>query len=161
MNGYHKFVVAKPVCLPFRSEVLTMLGRYGITDARVGRERYEYGENSDIPKYALGELYVRKSQAIWAEYLIFRRGWAIRSGVQDEKNRQAVRLGYMPQPWKSDEAWIEEGCSNGLHSETMKRLVKVEKTGYTPRKRSKGTDTPSRAKSPKRGAYRGKYRGKR
>jgi hypothetical protein len=106
-----EIIVAAPYCTPQRNAILSLLGSYGVTSARVidayciypdGARGPESGLGRDIPLRLIYHVRVRAQAATWAEYLLLRsQQFELLSRALDARNAQwAARWhGQLPKPW--------------------------------------------------------------
>lgn len=131
-QGTHTLTVQKPYCTPAKSIILAALKPYGV---RVhGIHEYVIGWSpsgyssvdltstealSVAPVAQEAKITINKSQAGWAEYLLWRTGkLSVVKGSIDDRNREwaAKYGGKMPTPWSAKhnpDAQIEPGCARG------------------------------------------------
>lgn len=143
--------VAKPFCAPARGIIEPVLRKYGVKvfhyhesvrfiSARdfarrmrvelMTKENLQYGPLS-APGFLMmsidAKIRVKKSQAVWAEYLLLRTGQVYISGkYQDPRNLEWAKRhnGTLPPAW-DDGPQIEASCSEGKqHWSRFKSTIK-------------------------------------
>lgn len=133
--------VAKPFCAPARYIVTATLPKYGVKILsykerthfvsvkdfmRRMRIEMRQGENLQYGPFAapgflamaqVAKVKVKRSQAVWAEYLILRTGQLyIQGEYQHPRNQEWAERhgGRMPPAWKDGVPWVEASCSEGV-----------------------------------------------
>ena len=110
--GSTEIKLTKGYCTPARDHILTALQPYGVRVLGISESIVYSGLQ---PQAINASVWIGRSQAQWAEYLLLRtqtfklRGRLINRRNQEWAHRHDRR---MPTPWSSKPAkpWIEQGC---------------------------------------------------
>lgn len=116
-------VVAKPMCIPARTEVTKIFDQYGvkILNMKQSIQMVDF-EDKKIPGLWLAKVTVSAKQAEWAEYLLLRsHKFMLWSKPLNAKNLEwADRHNVMPQSWNG-KPLIEKNCKEGLQALKRKK----------------------------------------